>query len=74
MKRFAFSRRARWCYGTAIIALLLGVALILCGQERLGESLSVGAVSFAIAFGIGRGDVGAFGGYEHPDQKDERPD
>jgi hypothetical protein len=74
MKRFAFSRRARGCYGAAIIALMVGVALILSGRERLGESLSVGAVSFAIAFGVGRGDVGAFGGYEHPDQKDQSPD
>ena len=74
MKRRVFSRRARCCYGAAIIALLVGVALILSGRERVGESVSVGAVSFAIAFGIGRGDVGAFGGYEHSDQKNKRPD
>ena len=74
MKKVVFSRRDRWCYGGAIIALLVGVALILSGHQRLGEPLCVGAVTYAIAFGIGRGHVSPSDGDEHSEQKDDAPD
>lgn len=74
MKKLAFNRRDRWCYGGPAIVLLAGVAVILAGYIRLGEPLCIGAVTYAIAYGIGRGHVAASGGYECSDQKDESSD